>query len=125
MPTQREVAIPLANYPSGTRSVTARNVPDWATHFAFEILRRTSSTPSIWPNASTLLQLDFDLFVDGEWRYAGGYTDSGGIADDDGTERAALIGKFSLAPGTNRQLRATIIITNGPLRTEGSLEFVG
>lgn len=127
MPTQREVAVPLANYPSGTRQVTARNVPDWATHIAFEFERCTSADPTLWPNASTTLSIALETFVDGVWLSSGGFGGEGGIMlDPDGEfEVDRSFGRFSLHAGTNRQVRATIVISNGPLRTRGHIEMVG
>jgi hypothetical protein len=127
MPTQREIAVPLANYPSGSRTVTARNVPDWATHFAFEFNRCSSLDASLWPNASTTLLIHFEVRVGVDWLDAGGFASAGGIVFDPDGEAEALksIGRINLPPGANRQLRADVTIANGPLRTAGHLEFTG
>lgn len=127
MPTSKELAIPLANYPSGTHVVSARNVPDWATHLSFEFERCTSGTPTLWPNASTTLDIGFELFVDGVWVNAGAFTDVGGISmdPDDEAERTISFGRVSLRAGSNRQFRATVNIGGGPLRTRGSVEYTG
>jgi hypothetical protein len=125
VPTQREVAVPLANYPSGSRTVAARNVPDWATHFQFEFARCTSADPTIWPNVATTLRIDFEVFVDGQWFYGGGYTAVGGVITDDDGELPLSFARFTLRPGVDRQIRGNVTITNGPLRTEGSIELVG
>jgi hypothetical protein len=58
------------------------------------------------------------------WRDWAGFQDSGGIVltKDGVTEKAVSPLKAPLEPGTNRRIRGTTVIVNGPLRTQGFYE---
>lgn len=125
MAVVRDVVLPLANYPNGTRTVTARVIGDDATKLKLEIQRCTSAAPSIWPNASTQLQVDLEVSYDGgsTWLAAGGFGAAGGVhVSRGGTELPITFGRFGVPAGTNRQLRATVTISGGPLRSSATLE---
>lgn len=121
----REVSLPLANYPSGTRLIPQRSIPDSARELYFEFARCTSADPTIWPNEATKLQMDFEGSTDGvNWTPAGGFGSVGGILTRlDGTQAALTTVRVPLPPLTGRQIRATATITNGPLRTQGAIEL--
>jgi len=120
----RTQAIPLANYPSGTTQLPAVSVPDNATKFYFELQRCTSATPDIWPNASTTISVDLEISTDNgaTWHDFAGFESGGGIVVRNGVELAVSPMEAPLDPGTNRKLRGTVVITNGPLRTQGFYE---
>jgi hypothetical protein len=121
----RTVVIPLEDYPTGTTQMTARNISDAANFLHFEFLRSTTATPTIWPNESTKLNFDMEGSFDGvTWTPAGGFGASGGIhVSRDGSEAPITTVTVPLPAGTNRQLRATAVITAGPLRTSGTIEL--
>ena len=125
MAVLREVSLPLANYPSGLRQISPINVPDSARELYFEFARCTSADPTIWPNAATTLKMDFEGSTDGvEWIPAGAfYVPVGGIHPTPNGELARSWFVVSLPPLLGRQLRATVVIVNGPLRTQGTIEL--
>lgn len=121
----RDISFPLANYPTGVHNLPQRSVPDSATELYFEFQRCTSATPTIWPNTSTKLQMDFEGSTDGvTWTPAGGFGTEGGIKTlFNGTQIALTTVRVPLPPLTGRLLRATVRITGGPLRTQGAMEL--
>jgi hypothetical protein len=125
MATLREVPLPLDNYPSGTRQIAPRSIPDSARELYFEFARCTDADLSIWPNVATRLQIDFEGSFDGVvWVPAGAFGSFGGIhTNRDGTQAPLSYLPVPLPPGVNRQIRATVTITDGPLRTQGVIEL--
>ena len=123
MPVVRDTAIPLRNY-SGFNEIGPLNVPDFVRYLQFEIARCTSVDLSIWTSALTLLAMRFEVSIDGgEWRPAGGFDGAGGISRDrQGNEVTKSLFKVDVPPGVNRRIRATVDISNGPLRTTGTME---
>jgi len=121
----RELVLPLANYQNGIRQVPERSLPDSASELYFEFARCTSATPSIWPNETTRLQMDFEGSTDGiTWFPAGGFSSIGGIITRfNGVEVPLTTIRLPLPKLAGRLIRATIQITGGPLRTEGSIEL--
>jgi len=119
------VAFPLANYPDGTRTSSNVSVSDAATTLSFSVQRCTSSTPTIWPNATTTLAITVDQSNDGgsTWRNVFGFTAIGGIVTDKhGVEIPNSFASTTLNPGTSRLLRATATIAGGPLRSSGQFD---
>jgi hypothetical protein len=121
----RDISLPLANYPSGTLLIPARPIPDSARELYFEFARCTNADLTIWPNAATRLQMDFEGSTDGvNWTPAGGFGSTGGILTRlNGTQIALTTVRVPLPALTGRQIRATVTITNGPLRTQGAIEL--
>lgn len=122
---QRTQAIPLADYPSGTQNLPVTSVPDTANFFYLEIQRCTSATPTIWPNEATTLTIDLEISYDNgvTWQDFAGYQDSGGIViNHNGVEQPNSVMQAPMEPGTKRKLRGTVVIANGPLRTQGFYE---
>ena len=117
--------IPLANYSTGTVNIDAINIPDSATELYMEFARCTTADQTIWPNSTTTLQVDFEGSTDGvNWTYAGGFGVGGGIHILlDGSESQRTTFRAPLPPLTGRQLRGTITIANGPLRSHGTVEL--
>jgi hypothetical protein len=126
MATERTIALPLANYPSGTHVLTERALPDWATAFAFEVARCTAASPSIWPNDAATLDLSFEVEVGGVWSYGGGVSARGGIVVNPERGELALCRiDCSLPAGSGRKIRGSVTIANGPLHSEGTIELSG
>lgn len=125
MATLREISLPLSNYQTGVRNIPSRSIPDSARELYFEFARCTSADPTIWPNAATTLQMDFEGSTDGvTWTPAGGFGAKGGIHTlINGTQLALTTVRVPLPVATGRLLRATVTITNGPLRTQGAIEL--
>lgn len=118
--------LPLANYPNQTRTLGPIDIADDVTSVDFSIARCTTATPTIWPNASTTLDVLPEVSIDGgvSWIEAGRFSTWGGIAAGKGGvgEAAFTIGGGSLPVGTNRQYRVTITIGGGPLRSSATVE---
>lgn len=118
--------LPLANYANGTRVLGPIDIADDVTSVDFSIARCTTPTPTIWPNASTTLEVIPEVSVDGgvTWVEAGRFASAGGIAQGKGGvgEATVTIGGGSLPAGTNRQYRVTTIIGGGPLRSSATVE---
>lgn len=125
MAVLREVTLPLMNYPGGSRQVGPINVPDSARELYFEFLRCTSADTTVWPNEATHIQMDFEGSTDGvNWIPAGGFGARGGIKTKlNGEQMSLTTVSISLPPFTGRRLRATVTITNGPMRTQGAFEL--
>lgn len=116
--------LPLANYPNGTHTSGIIDIADDVTSVDFNIQRCTTATPTIWPNASTILVIAPEVSVDGGPFIANGSSSSsGGIGfDKHGGEAAFTLAGGSLPPGINRRYRVSAIITGGPLRSTATIE---
>jgi len=125
MAVVRQVAIPLADYASGTRQLGPFSLPDSAKTLYFEFARCTSADLTIWPDPTTRLQFEFEGSTDGVlWIPAGGFGALGGIhVNRDGSEASLTTVVVPLPALVNRQVRANIEIINGPLRTQGAFEM--
>lgn len=121
------VDLPLANYPNGTRSTSWRAIDPTITQISVEVQRCTNADTTIWPNATTLLDLTIDFSMDGGTTVftsaTTGQTPGGivpglhGVGDSPVT-RIALIG---IPTGANNAVRLTASISGGPLRTQGTI----
>lgn len=120
--------LPLNNYANGERVLGPIEVADDVTTIDFNIQRCTSATPTVWPNASTTLDIIPEVSTDGgnTWSEAGKSTNVGGIQQaKGGGELAFARSGGSLPPAVNgiaRQYKVTTIIAGGPLRTSATVE---
>ena len=117
------VVFPLGNY-NGIRTFGPVGIDDGLTRVGFELARCTTLEPTIWPDVSTTIELSVEMSLDGgvEWVSCGGFTAQGGIhVRRDDIEAPVSSYTTWLPAGTNRQARGTLVITNGPLRTSGSV----
>ena len=120
--------LPLNNYANGTRQLGPIDLASDVTSVLFSIQRCTTATPTVWPNASTTLEIVPEVSLDGgvTWIEAGRTTNVGGIQlSKFGTELAfALSGGYLPAEvgGVTRQYRVQTTIAGGPLRTSASVE---
>jgi hypothetical protein len=112
------------NVPSGVRQLTAENVPDALKRLVFQLKRATTTTPSFWPNAATLLNITAFISIDGGPfnQCAKVIGAPGGILIEDGAEQPVWWWHFTLWPGVNRQVRFDVEVVNGPLVSELTLE---
>lgn len=120
----KEVVAPLANYPNGTFNWGPRNILDTDSRISFQVQRCTTADPTIWPNATTQLEIIVEQFSSGEWREVCGVTAGGGINPGRVGGEAPTSGcAGDFFAGTNRQIRGSIAITGGPLRSSGTIEI--
>lgn len=124
----RSIDLPLGNYPNGTRSTSWRAISDAITKASVEIARCTTADPTIWPNASTEVDLTIDFSMDGGATIALSATSGacpGGIAIGlHGVEAPATrIGLSPLPVGSGRAIRITATVRGGPIRTSGTVEL--
>jgi hypothetical protein len=126
LPTlDRQLAIPLNDYATGTHNLPSTNILDNATGIYFEISRCTTATPTIWPNASTELSISLEVSLDGgaTWLGLSGFGSTGGIfIKRDGSEATVSSSLTNLPAGTGRKVRGTATIVGGPLRSQGFFE---
>jgi hypothetical protein len=120
MATLRTQSLPLANYPNGVHQLPTYDIPDNATEIEVHIARCTAATPTIWPNASTNIDVRPEVSIDGgPWVAEGRFTGDGGIyVNKAGLEVPETFNTIGLPAGVNRKLRASVTITGGPLRTQ-------
>ena len=112
--------IPLANYPSGSREFGPINVNPALRRLTFTVSRCTTATPTIWPNESTTLDVSIEGLYGADWRPLGGALWSGGNSNERPT--TSIIVDWSSTPDARpSQLRASLVISGGPLRTSGAL----
>lgn len=122
MALTRIVVLNRGNYPNGTRQIAARDITDDITQVGISLARCTSAEPTLWPNATTQIVATTEVFVDGTWRTVSTISSGGGIDEiEPGIESPETMMLFSIPPGTGRQIRGTVVITGGPLRTEVSI----
>lgn len=119
--------LPLANYANGVHGPLGPvDIADNVTSVDFSIQRCTTATPTIWPNASTTLDVLPEVSLDGgsTWIEAGRFTSAGGIVHDKtGGETQFTRGGGGLPAGTGRKYRVTATIAGGPLRSTATVEI--
>lgn len=119
--------LPLANYSNGTRNAGPIDIASDVTSIDFSVQRCTTATPTVWPNASTTLEIIPEVSLDGgsTWIEAGRSFSEGGISTFRGVEVAFAKSGGYVPPqvgNTTRQYRVTTIIAGGPLRTSATVE---
>lgn len=125
MATIRQTVMPLADYPSGQFEIPARALPDSVRSVYFELQRCTAAQPAVWDKVATTVKVSFEGSTDGvSWTASGGFGANGGIHIRANGSEATVSGVIiPLPPFTNRQIRASVLITAGPLRTLGLIEL--
>lgn len=114
--------LPLANYPNGTREFGPWAFPNGLAGFDVRIGRCTSASPTLWPNASTTLDLQLQFSYDGgaTWTAIGANGTgprSGGIITQRGIDLAEEVFSWRFSPDEPTHAKATVTITGGPLRS--------
>lgn len=119
------VVAPLADYADQVTNFGPFAVADAVQAVDIKVRRCTSLDLTIWPNASTRLQVQLFVSLDGgaTWIPQGGLDSTGGIAfkKDGIAEQDFAIAGGGLPVGTARQGKGTLTITGGPLRTAMSV----
>lgn len=119
--------LPLGNYNNGTRNFGPVDVPQGATSLDFSIQRCTTADNTIWPNATTTVEIIPEVSLDGEvtWIECGRFKSAGGIQVGKNGEVPFAIGGGYIPPqvgAVTRRFRGTTIVTGGPIRTSMTLE---
>jgi hypothetical protein len=117
--------LPLANYANGTRVLGPIDIADDVSSVDISIARCTTPTPTIWPNASTVVTITPEVSIDGgvSWSEAGKSVSGGGISiGRSGSEIPFSLSGGSLPAGTGRKYRCTVDIAGGPLRSSATVE---
>jgi len=118
--TTRE--LPLANYPSGSRTFV-RQTPNGLAGFKIEIARCTSADPTIWPDPASRVRISVECSYDGGATFpangGGAAIDcAGGIElDRGGVEIPALVFGCRFIPIEPTAVRITVEVVNGPIKT--------
>jgi hypothetical protein len=120
--------VPLATYPSGSRSFGPFATPNGLIGFSVNIGRCTSADPTTWSNASTVVNLFMQFSYDGGVTYtaetANSFTNmTGGIVLARGVELPEQVCSWNFT-STEPQfingpthLKGRIEVVNGPIKT--------
>jgi hypothetical protein len=123
-----EVVLPLASYPEGNTNFDPVAVPDDAISVRFQMRRCTAAASDIWPDAETFGHVDTEISIDGgafETLQNGNVEGWGAIQQNKfGQDITHMwFDGVDLPAGVNRQMRGTLFVADGPLRSEGELIF--
>jgi len=118
------------NIASGTQEFKVpTDIADTTTSFTIRLARCTSVNKNFWPNASTAVNAQLFLSNDGGLTYprgAGAFTAVGGIitgpTGGELTESVAGPGTIPAPVGPGWQIKGVITVTNGPLRSQITVE---
>lgn len=114
-----EFNIPLGNYPTQIFTIPVRSAPRGMEGCEIVIPRCTTATPTIWPDAASLIVVRLDFSLDNQANWVNDYfvsRQSGGIKSKNGVEvTQALMSMYFSPPPTH--YRGTLEIINGPIRT--------
>jgi hypothetical protein len=121
------VLFPLGNYGNGSRQIGPHTIPGQINSVSFSLLRCTTADPTIWPNASTTFSIAMEVSYDDgvTWEDYGGFSAAGGIVPGKGGvgESAVSKGTWPFSGPVSVQARATVTVSGGPLRSEGTLSW--
>lgn len=114
------------NIPTGAQEFGPANVPNNGEIFTLRMARCTTATPTFWPDAATTINANIWISFDGgtTWPYILiGFGSNGGIYTlRNGTQLAESVATgFAVRQG-GRQIKAEIVVTNGPLVSEITME---
>jgi len=112
------------NIGNGPTEFGPANVPDGVTLAKLSLARKTSGN-NLWPNEATLIDATIVISLDGGVTYpfsAGGMTAAGGLLVIQGVELAEQWIEANCPPGIGRRAKAIVNVTNGPLRSEITIE---
>ena len=113
--------LPLATYPSGTRNFGPVSLPRGLDGFEVRMGSCTSADPTIWPDPATVVKVDFQFSYDGgtTWTPLGqnSWEQGGGIIVGRNGEVPERIFGWSFSPNQPNAAKATVTVTNGPIRS--------
>lgn len=111
---------------SGTRNFGPVAISDAFSRIKLVLGRRTNGTQNNWNDPATHVEAQIFISINGgPFTLLVGFGAEGGTdLRPDGTESPASTVEINLPPGVNRQARATIVVTNGPLRSVLTVEAV-
>lgn len=127
------------NQPDGLQTFGPVNIGDAVTKVNVRLARKTTATPTFWPNATTKVAAQLYTSLDGgaTWDESCG---GGNISFDEsrtiyGAEGGVYLNRFGveapeskvscpLPPGTGRKLLAKVAVTGGPLVSQLTVETV-
>lgn len=107
-------------YPANTYTIPATAIPDGISTLEIDILRCTSGDSTIWPNSGDTISYDLEVSIGGVFQEWASGSDTGGIHSVKGHEVATMNIAGSLPPGSGRQFRGTIILSNA-IKTGASI----
>lgn len=130
MPTKQQL---ISGFPftmsTGSHDLGPANLPDNLSNITLSLARCTTATPLNWPNESTTIAVTLYISPDGgtTWTNVGGFTAAGGILlrSLDNSELAATafyIQTPLTTGGTGRKIKATVVVTGGPLSSIASID---
>jgi hypothetical protein len=119
----RTTILPVANHPTGARTIGPANIQNGLSVLSVGIARCTAADLTIWPDVATTISLRAEIAIganpqESDWVFVSGCTASGGIFKArDGSDVPESSWSVNLPPGNSRKLRVKSVIVNGPLRT--------
>jgi hypothetical protein len=103
--------LPVAVYPAGAQAVGPVAIGNTVTSLQIAVQRNTLADLTIWPLSTDTIAFDIQVSFDGGviWQQWFNGSDSGGRhVNKDGSEAQFMYVQGSIAPGTGRQMKATI-----------------
>ena len=108
------------NFPVGVRNFGPVAIPDGLSEVTIILARKTTATPTYW-DAGVDISLMSWTSLDGgaTWQTWLGFASTGGliISTRDGSEAAESSASRVIPAGTGRQLKLTLTVTGGRLRS--------
>lgn len=118
----------VTNIPSGTFQIPATSIGASVTSLTLSLARCTTATPTIWPNQTTTLDMQLEVSFDNRasWLPGGSITGAKGgveLKRDGVTENPSADFTFSYGGQSPTDVRGSLTVTGGPLRTSGVVTF--
>jgi len=115
------INIPQASHPTGTVSFGPIAVPSGLTGFSMSVARCTGVTPTIWPDAASLIQLSLDCSYDGGATYQVrqfAFENPGGVLKDrSGVDIPRWNVSARVDPLQPTHIKVSMTVVNGPILT--------
>lgn len=116
------------NIPTGTHEYGPANVPNNGETFIVRLARCTDATPQFWPNPATSVKANVWMSTDGgaTWPFIViGFGAEGGIyIRRDGVQSPESSAQGFMQRQGGRQIKAEVIVENGPLLSELTVEII-
>ena len=122
---------PVNNFGPGSQTFPARSVPDTASQVTLALDRSTMTDPAL----DVVLTIDFSPDGGVTWAStspgpqmggfpAGAEIVGGAVLNKDGSVATTSSRTFPFPPGTNRQVRGSVVVSGAPLATIATLTLV-